>query len=226
MKKFIAVLALVASTGFVLAGGTGSQASPRITVTGQGKVVFVPDLGYIQVGVSSEGWTAAEAWKKNEGVVKKIFAELKKLGVQEKDFKTSNLSVQLRYLHKQNEQPKFLGYTVTYDLSVTVRKLDQMGALLDAMIDAGANRNMNVSFGHSKLEEMLDQARVKSVAEARKKANLYVTGAGARLGEVLSISDMPYNHPIHNYPVDAPGGLRKARPACRSPPASNRCRSR
>ena len=136
MRKFIAVFALIACTGFVAAAAT-AQSTPAITVTGQGKVVFVPDLGYIQAGVSSEGWTAAEAWKKNDEVVKKIFATLKKQGIQEKDFKTSNLGVQPRYLHKQNEEPKFLGYTVTYDLVVTVRRLDQMGALLDAMMEAG-----------------------------------------------------------------------------------------
>ena len=150
---------------------------------------------------ASEGWTAAEAWKKNEEVVKKIFDALKKIGVEDKDLKTSNLNVQPRYLNRPNEQPQFLGYTVSYDLTVTVRKLDRMGAMLDRMVDAGANRNMNISFGCSKLDDLMDQAREKAVAEARKKANLYVTGAGANLGDVLGISDTPWQPQY--FPVDA-----------------------
>jgi uncharacterized protein len=200
MRKFLTVLVLLVCPALVAASGT--EPRPSITVAGNGKVLYVPDIGYIQVGVSSDAWTAAEAWQKNEAIVKKIFAALKKLGVEEKDLKTSNLNVQPRYLNKQNEEPKFLGYTASYDLSVTVRKLDQMGALLDGMVDAGANRNMNISFGCSRIDELVDEARVKAVVDARKKANLYVTGAGAHLGDVLGISDAP-NYQQRYFPVDA-----------------------
>jgi uncharacterized protein YggE len=201
MRKFVATLVLLTCSGF--AAAADAEPRPSISVTGNGKVLYVPDMGYIRVGVSSEGWTAAEAWQKNHNIVNKIFAALKELGVAEKDLQTSNLNVQPRYLHKKDEPPKFLGYTVTYDLTVTVRKLDQMGALLDRMVDAGANRNMNISFGCSKLDELVDDARVKAVADARKKANLYVTGAGARLGEVLAISDTPHQPHGRFLPIDA-----------------------
>ena len=203
MKKVIATLVLLACTGLVAASVT--EPTPSITVTGQGKVLYVPDMGYIHVGVSSDGATAAEAWQKNEAIVKKIFVALKDLKLQEKDFKTTNLNCQPRYLHKKDEAPKLLGYTVTYDLVVTVRKLDQMGALLDRMVDAGANRHMKVSFGCSNRDELMDKARINAVAEARKRANLYVTGAsdGARLGDVLGISDTPHHFQGQMFPVDA-----------------------
>jgi uncharacterized protein YggE len=201
MKKLLASIALFACATFAMA--SGPEPTPSVTVTGHGKVVFVPDMGQIHVGISSDGTTAAEAWQKNEAVVKKIFEALKDLGVEERDFKTTNLNVQPRYLHKKDQEPKFLGYTASYNLIVTVRKLDRMGVLLDRMVDAGANRNMNVSFGTSKLDDLIDQARVKAVADARKKANLYVTGAGARLGDVLGISDTPHQLPGQLLPVDA-----------------------
>jgi uncharacterized protein YggE len=203
MKKFVTALALLACTGLATASAT--EPTPSITITGRGKVLYVPDMGYIHVGVSSDGVTAAEAWQKNEAVVKKIFEALKDLGLQEKDFKTTNLNVQARYLNKKDEAPKFLGYTVTYDLAVTVRQLDQMGALLDRMVGAGANRNMNISFGCSKLDQLMDEARTRAVADARKKANLYVTGASpaARLGDVLGISDTPHAMPGQSFAIDA-----------------------
>src|SRR6516164_7098693 len=160
MRRFAAVALLLACTGLALA--SPNDPTPSITVTGQGKVTFTPDLGYIHAGISSDGVTAAEAWKKNEAIVKKIFEALKNLGLEERDFKTTNLNVQPRYLHKKDEAPKFLGYTASYNLVVTVRKLDQMGALLDHMVSAGANRNMNISYGFSKLDELMDQARTKA----------------------------------------------------------------
>jgi uncharacterized protein YggE len=201
MKKLLSALTLVACAGFGMA--SGPDAKPSITVTGNGKVVYVPDMGYIQVGVSSEAWTAAEAWKKNQEIVKRIFAELKKLGIEEKDLKTGNLGVQPRYLYKDKEPPKFLGYTASYDLTITVHKLDLMGSVLDQAVEAGANRNVTISFGCSKIDQLLDEARLKAVTDARKKANLYVTGAGARLGDVLSISDTPSFFPGRQYAMDA-----------------------
>src|SRR5262249_51333353 len=90
----------------------------------------------------------------------------------------------------------------SYDLSVTVRKLDQMGDVLDGAVEAGANRNLAISFGCSKIDELVDEARAKAVAEARKKANLYVTGAGARLGNALGISDTPYYQQHHRYGIE------------------------
>jgi uncharacterized protein len=202
MRKFVTTLVMVVCTGLSTARANEAP-RPSITVTGYGKVLYVPDIGYIHVGISSNAWTAAEAWKKNEESVKKIFEELRKLGVEEKDLKTSNVSVQTRYQYEDKKQPKFMGYTVSYDLSVTVRKLDQMGAMLDSMMEGGANQNMNISFGCSKLDELIDDARARAVADARKKATLYVTGAGAMVGDVLGISDTPYALPVRNFPIDA-----------------------
>src|SRR5438067_8179746 len=122
MRKFFAILGLLACIGIV--GATGTEPRPSITVSGNGKVVYVPDVGYIHVGVSSDAWTAADAWKKNEAIVKKIFEALRHYGIEERDLKTSNLSLQPRYSHKPNEEPKFLGYTASYDLSVTVHDLN------------------------------------------------------------------------------------------------------
>ena len=86
MRKLLAILGLFACIGFV--GAAGTEPRPSITVSGNGKVVYVPDVGYIHVGVSSDAWTAADAWKKNEAIVKKIFDELRRYGIEERDLKS------------------------------------------------------------------------------------------------------------------------------------------
>src|SRR4051794_37687601 len=77
MRKYIAVAVLLASTAFAAAAPGTPPPPPSITVSGTGKIVYVPDIGYIHVGVSSDAKTAAEAWKKNEAIVKQIFEALK-----------------------------------------------------------------------------------------------------------------------------------------------------
>jgi uncharacterized protein YggE len=180
MKALVAALSLFAFTG---------MASAKIAVNGSGKIIYVPDVGYVSVGVSASGKTAAEAWEKNREKVEKIFEALRKLGLEPRDLQTINLNVSPLYNYPEKKQPELVGYTVSYDLKVTVRKIDQMGAVLDAAVGAGANRNMNISFGCSDYERYLDDARAKAVADARKKASIYAKGAGARLGKVLLISE-------------------------------------
>jgi uncharacterized protein YggE len=169
----------------VLAG----SASANITVSGTGKITYTPDIGYITVGASSDGKTADEAWQKNAEIVKKMFAALEKLGIDRKDLKTAGLGVSPRYLYVKDQPPKLLGYTAGYTLAVTVRDLNKLGVVLDRVVECGGNRDMSIRFGCSDPEKLLDQARARAVAEARKKANLYVKGAGASLGQVLSISE-------------------------------------
>ena len=169
----------------VLAG----SASANITITGAGKVAFTPDMANVSVGVSSEGKTAVEAWEKNADLVRKIFEALKKLGLDAKDMKTSSLAVNPRYVYPQHQPAKLVGYTATYNLALTVRDLARLGAVLDRVVEAGANRDVGITFGCSDAEKLLDQARARAVADARRKAEIYVKGAGASLGAVQSITE-------------------------------------
>jgi uncharacterized protein YggE len=70
-----------------------------------------------------------------------------------------------------------------------VRQLDRLGALLDGLVAGGANRGMGISFGCSNPEELLEQARLRAVADARKRAELYAKGAGTGVGNVLRIDE-------------------------------------
>jgi len=180
MKPVLATLSLLLCVGL---------ASADVTVTGQGKVKYSPDIGTINAGVSSDGQTAAEAWQKNAEVVKKLFAVLKEDGIDPKDMQTTGLNVAPKYITPKDKEPQLVGYTASYTLNVTVRKLDNLGRVLDGLVVNGANRNMGVSFGFSDPEKLMDQARRLAVQDARHKAEIYAAGAGCGLGLVQSISE-------------------------------------
>jgi uncharacterized protein YggE len=200
MKPVLATLSLLLSVGL---------ASANITVTGEGKVKYTPDVGYVNAGVASEGKTAAEAWQKNADVVKKLFEKLKSFGIDAKDMKTAGLNVSPRYDTPKDKAPVLVGYTASYDLNVTVRRLDDLGTVLDGLAAAGANRNMGVSFGCSDPEKLLDEARLKAVREARKKAEIYATGAGCGLGLVDSITEGQLYAPRRmDFDATAPTGAK------------------
>jgi uncharacterized protein YggE len=180
MKALFATLVALVCAGI---------ASANVSVTGTGRVTYVPDLVHVAVGVSSDGQTATEAWQKNEQVVQQLFDVLKTFGIDPKDLKTTGLNVSPRYVSHKDREPELVGYTAAYNLNVTVRKLGEAGRVVDALVENGANRNMSLAFGHSDLDKLMDEARTKAAGDARKKAELYVTASGASLGQVLSISE-------------------------------------
>jgi uncharacterized protein YggE len=179
MKTALASVAAL----FVMTG----VASANITVTGQGKIKYTPDIAHVTVTASSDARTAAEAWQQNSVIVQRMFDVLKSLGIDEKDFKTAGVRVTPRYEHPKDKAPVLVGYTVSYDLTITVRDLKKLGTLLDQLVDAGANRGMGITFAMANPESLLDQARAAAVADARKKADIFVKGAGGQLGGVLTI---------------------------------------
>jgi uncharacterized protein YggE len=192
MKKFL----LAALFGLTLTG----MASANVTVSGNGKVTYVPDLGYIHAGVTSEAKTAQEAWEKNAAIVKKMFEALEARGLKPRDMQTTNLNISPKYFTPHDEkgnalEPVLVGYVASYDLSITIRKLDDLGPVLDDLVKAGANRSMSISFGSSDLDRLMDEARARAASEARKNANIYVSAAGGKLGRLLAVSDVSHFEP-------------------------------
>jgi uncharacterized protein len=180
MKALFATLATLVFAGL---------ASANVSVGGTGKVTYVPNLVHVSVGVSSDGSTANGAWQKNEEAVKKLFEVLRTFGIDPKDMKTTGLNISPRYVPHKDQEPELVGYTASYDLNVTVRKLADAGRVLDALVDNGANRRMNIALGHSDIEKLTNEACAKAALDARTKAELYVTASGASLGQVVSISE-------------------------------------
>src|SRR5581483_9635873 len=113
MKAFLAALTFCVFTGL---------ASAKVSVSGTGKIIYVPDVGHVSVGVYAEGKTAAEAWEKNRLKVEKIFEALRKLGLEPRDMQTTGLNVAPKYIHREKQPPELVGYSVSYDLKVTIRK--------------------------------------------------------------------------------------------------------
>src|SRR5712672_3320661 len=90
--------ALAAATvaGMLLAGPALAQTMPPavISVTGEATVSVAPDLAQIDGGVTSEAKTAREASDANNAAMGKVLLALKGVGIEEKDFQTSRLSLQ------------------------------------------------------------------------------------------------------------------------------------
>jgi uncharacterized protein len=72
---------------------------------------------------------------------------------------------------------------------VKIRRIDNLGEILDRLVAAGATDVGNVALLVSDTSKALDQAREAAMADARRKAEVYARAAGVRLGPVEWITE-------------------------------------
>jgi len=165
--------------------------APRtMALSGHGEVRMAPDMAVVMIGVLSQGDTAADALKANTAAMQAILDSLKSAGIAEKDIQTSNFTVQPRYDYNNNNQPpRLVGYDVSNNVTVAVRKLNDLGAVLDTAVSAGSNQINGVLFRVDKPDAAMDEARKLAVADATRKAKVYAGASAVGLGDILSIAE-------------------------------------
>ena len=186
MRNVIIALVLLMATPVM------AQEAGRIVVNGHGVVETVPDMATISMGVVSEAKTAGDAMAKNSDAVAAVLKQLAGAGIESRDIQTNNLSLSPRWNNggsMSKAPPQIVGFIATNTVSVRVRDLAQLGVVLDAVVQNGANSFHGLSFGLQDMEPAQNEARVAAIKDAMAKAQLYATAAGVELGDVVSISD-------------------------------------
>ncbi|WP_024514829.1 SIMPL domain-containing protein [Bradyrhizobium sp. Tv2a-2] len=190
MKHALALAVTVACASLYAAPALAqSDIPPAISVTGEASVSVSPDLALLDAGVASDGKTAREASDANNTAMAKVLAALKTAGIEDKDVQTSRLSLQPQYAPNRSGPSAITGYRASNRVTVKLHDVSKVASTIDALVGAGANDIGNVNFTVSKASELLDQARDKAFADARRKAEIYARAAGVTLGTPLSIAE-------------------------------------
>jgi uncharacterized protein YggE len=172
-----------------------------IALLGLGEVRAKPDIAVITIGVAKRANTAREALAQNNTAMQQIIDHLKAAGIETKDIQTSNFSVAPAYAYDNQGQqpPRIIGYDVSNQVTVIMRKLADMGAILDEAVSQGSNQIHGISFSIDKPQALQDEARRLAIADATRKAKLYAESAGVSLGQILSIHEHMEPPPVPVY---------------------------
>ncbi len=166
-----------------------------MSLTGTGEVTAAPDMAMITSGVVSQEKTAREALTANTKAMPPLIDEVKAAGIEPRDIQTSGFSISPRYADRRDsggswvKDRKIVGYQVNNGVSIHVRDLGKLGALLDAMVSDGANKIGGIHFIVSDADKRRDEAHAAAVADVKRKTEIYAKAAGVRLGRILSISE-------------------------------------
>ena len=171
------------------------DAIPQISVAARGEIRVAPDRATIQISVQTRAATAAMAATENAAKQKAVFDALRALGLDSDQLSTVNYSVLPEQRYEPNKDPIITGYNVTNTLLVDVRKLSQVGPVIDAALAKGANMITSLQFYASNTEDARRTAISSAVRKARLDAESAATAAGGSVGGLLEVTIGAYYAP-------------------------------
>lgn len=191
---FLALLTVAALPAGAQMTDHSHEPPPQIVVNGAGEVQAAPDEATVQLGVVAQSDNARQAQSEASRIAGAILAAVARLGVPEKAVQTSQLVLTPRYEQPDPQQrgyrdPRIVGYEASNVVSIRLEDLTKIGPVIDAGIEAGANRVDGVGFGLKDDAAARRQALEMAVAEARAKASTLASAAGVSLGPILEIQE-------------------------------------
>lgn len=179
-----------------LAAPLWADTAGRLTVSGRGTAEAVPDMATLTLGVTHEAETADRAMDKVSADLFGVLERLRAAGIAERDLQTRGLTLSPVWTnYDAGRQREITGFAASNLLTVRVREMDRLGAVLNEVVGAGANSFRGLSFGLQDPAPAMAAARRAAVADAMAKAALYAEAAGVTLGPVLSLEEGSANTP-------------------------------
>ena len=187
--------------------GTSMQAQTQpgsltntISVSGSGEASGTPNVANVQLGIQVTDADAGKALSQANDTIAKVTKAIEDAGVAEADIQTSGFNL---YPQNPPDQPvpataggdssSIPAPRVTYQaqilLSVHVKDISKIGAVIDAGTKAGANTVAGLSFGIDDPSKLEAEARTKAVANAHDRAQQLATALNMTLGDPVMVSE-------------------------------------
>jgi uncharacterized protein len=161
-----------------------------LTVTGTAEVEAPPDRARVLFAVETEGETARAAGEANANLMTEVSDALRQAGQGMAGFRleTSGYSLTPRYGPIRSGQPQeIVGYTARNTVQVRVDEVNGAGPLIDAALEAGANRVAGLGFEVRDPEPYRHEAVRNAVTGARAEAAVMAQALGMQLGEAVDV---------------------------------------
>jgi len=205
-KKIVLFSSLMILVLFLSACGAGStgETTRTISVSGTGTVYLEPDIAYLYVGVHVEDADITAAVDRNNQRTQSLMDTLVSQGVDTEDIQTSNFSIWSMEAWDDTGKA-YTKYSVDNTVYITVRNLEQLCDLLNAVVSAGANNISSISFDVADKTGALSEARQLAMDNAKTLAEELAGVAGVVVGEVQNIAYTEY-YPSPYYGMGMGGG--------------------
>ncbi len=213
------VAAIVLGVQAVMAYSRSVPPAASFAVTGEGKVVAVPDTAELTFGVTTDGgMDVGSTQASNTQKMNSILDFIKSQGVDPKDVQTASYNISPRYQYyscppvpvggaaRPCPPSQVSGYTVSQTATAKVRDFGKIGDILAGLASRGATNVSGPDFTLHDETSAENQARADAITEAKSKAEAFAQAGGFHLGRILSIQESGSNPPVYAYKTLGMGG--------------------
>jgi uncharacterized protein len=163
----------------------GVEAKPgTVVVNATGSIDVVPDTVTLELGVSTAGTTAKGAMNTNNDAAERVIAAIRGADVSRDDIATEYVSLNPR---TSENGDTVVGYTASNVVTVTIHRLANAGAVIDAAVGAGANVVSGPSLSRDDSDALYRNALKQAVADARAKAEALGEAGHFTVGAISSV---------------------------------------
>ena len=189
-KKWPTLVFLFMMSAVLLISPTSWAAASEqiVSVQGSAERQVEPDLAYVTVGVQTEASTVEEARNENQAVMSKLAEALKMENIANNKIQTSRLQITPVYSDAKGGKRTLTGYAMQNTVVVEVAELDDLGAVIDAMLNAGANQLQGVRFTVKNEAALQDELLREAVKDGRHRAEVIANAGGRSIGSLVSAS--------------------------------------
>ena len=196
MPLIALVMALLAVP--IAAWGTDSTKPevPTLTVAASGSVTAAPDTAFVTVGMETVGKSPAESQRQNSAVMQKVMERLRELKIEKERIQTSSLTVSPQYKPPPKRPsetppapPEIIGYTISNTVTVEVRDLGKVAAVIEEALSAGANHFHGLQWTlRDEQPARLSALRI-AAAKAREKAAAMSEALNVKLVRLVNVTE-------------------------------------
>ena len=175
--------------------GTQESVGDTLTVRGNAEVSAAPDRAIVQLGAVAEGKNAIDAQKEVSEKVTAVLKAVTATGISAEKITTTELTLVPLYEQSKRMPPdqknseRIIGYKATHMIRVEIAAMDKIGDVIDAAMDAGANRVEQLYFQLADDTTFRKRALREAALSAREKARELADALNLRLVRIMDVSE-------------------------------------
>ena len=212
-RTFHTLVAVMLAAPFAAQSQAVPPGTAEIATNGRGEMRVAPDHAILIVSIESRGPAAAAAASDNAAKVTSTTSALRATGLAAEQIATLGYTVSQDYdFSAGGRRPS--GFVARNTLRIDVRRISDIGKLIDAALAAGATQISPTQFLPANPDDARARALTLAVASARRDAETMAKAAGGSLGKLIYLSSSYSAQPY--YEPQVVGGMADMR----APPAA------
>ena len=162
----------------------------RIKVVGDSQTKIAPDTAVITFSVVTQDKQALNAQQENARKSENVKKAVEEITANDKsEIKTSDYSLNPEQDYYSGKMPKILGYEVKNTVTVSIKNMAQVGAVIDAATKAGANSVEGIRFVIGETSLAQGDALALATKQALAKAEAIAQSLNGKIVRVVESTE-------------------------------------